>query len=134
MLVAGALALVGVVATTSSPAAAASTDSVYVFDYPTNVSEPLPVGTPDVVTPLMTGIVTACVTAEAVPTYEVETLTRGNVVICSGGFPKSVGLIVAGAGPVGVIMPNGFGSSPGCGIGVYEPTGLVGVAPPGASC
>jgi hypothetical protein len=128
----------------SSPAsasAAPSTDSVYVFDYPTSLDEPLPSGTPDVVTSLTTALTEVCDSVDqAVPTYEVALLSDGQVVLCTEESPQPVSFIVVGVGPVGVVMPNGAFGEPGCGVAFYEfpaadgSTILIGVAPPGATC
>ncbi|HZU80790.1 MAG TPA: hypothetical protein VE991_12810, partial [Acidimicrobiales bacterium] len=126
----------------AAPASAAtSSDSIYVFDDPTNISEPLPAGTPDVVIPLMTALSTGCAAIDqAVPTYEVLVLSGGEVNICNETFPRPTGFVVAGVSPVGLWMPAGGWGTPGCGVAVYEfpgPSGstiMAGIAPPGATC
>lgn len=120
--------------------AASSTDSVYVYDYPTNVQEPLPAGTPDVVTPLVSALVTACDSLGGTG-YQVAQSTQGLVLLCYVG-PRAVGLTVVGVGPAGpgVFLPYGAFGQPGCGVAVAFPggsngsTSLIGLAPPGATC
>jgi len=138
MLVAGTLAMTGgAVIVYSSPAAAATstTDSVYVADYPTNINEPLPTGTPDVVTPLTTAIQDVCNPVGGLlpppVTLNVQAGACFTVYPYPGGEPP---FIVANAGNAGVAL------FPGCGVAAFAypnaegSTAAVGLAPPGNDC
>lgn len=136
------LAGAGAVIFSSMPASAApSTDSVYVYVYPTNIVEPLPAGTPDVATTLASVLTQSCgIIGPAASTYELAVLTGGEVIVCQNEVPKPVVFIVTQVGPLGLALPHGFGSSPGCGVEVFEfpgadgSTTAIGLAPPGATC
>ena len=127
------LAVGGTILFSSAPASAASsTDSVYVNDYPTNLVEPLPTGTPDVVTPLTTALTDVC--QLPLPSYNLAQLSLGEVLVCFQPIQGNE-IIVAGTPNVGIVMPT-FGI--GCGVAIYDfpvkggDTADVGVAPPGA--
>jgi hypothetical protein len=115
--------------------AASSTDTVYINSGPTSTKLPLPAGTPDVATPLMTALTNVC--QLPLSGYNLAVLTSGQVLVC---FQPFVGneTIVAGTPNVGVVLPEG--SDPGCGVAVYTfstSTGastVVGIEPPGAPC
>ena len=132
------LATGGVLAFTSSPASAASSsDSVYVYDYPTVVNEPLPAGTPDVATPLTNALTEIC--QLPLPSSQLAQLSAGEVLVC---FSPQFGndLFVAGTGNVGVVMPAPYGTTGYCGVALYVfpvnggNTASVGIAPPGTPC
>lgn len=132
------LAIGGTLLFTSSPAsAAASTDSVYVYDYPTSLAEPLPAGTPDVATPLTSALTDVC--QVPLPSYQLAQLTSGEVLVCF--TPEVVGneIIVAGTPNVGIVMPDG-GTTLYCGVAVYVfpvaggNTATVGIDPPPGTC
>jgi hypothetical protein len=113
----------------SAASSTSSTDYIYVNDGTTNVLEPLPAGTPDVVTPLTNALTAAC---NLVPGYEVAQLTLGEVLVCVSPYVGDE-TIVAGTPNVGILMSY-FGT--GCGETLYvfpvdEGTVSVGVAPPG---
>lgn len=115
-----------------------STDSVYVFDYPsTGLQFSLPPGTPEVVTPLMTALLTACAPAQTVvasiPYPEQGYLHQTGLTICAPVY-RSAFFIAGVGGLVGVfIFPRAFGS-PGCGVAIVAYLAFAGVAPPGAIC
>jgi hypothetical protein len=129
MALVGVATAVGTLAVTAI-AASAQTDSVYVYDYPTNVNEPLPAGTPDVVTPLTTALLDVCAATG-------NGLAVSDIGLCFSEYPYPVGpppFIVAQAGNAGVVLP------PGCGVAIFAypdadgSTTLVGAGPPGNNC
>ena len=122
------LTLGGAIIYNSSPASAATsptTDTISVVESgTTTLSESLPPGTPDVVTPLATALYVACAP------FSGGTLILGAAQVCyTDGFGAAAGtvLVVAVQPSVGVLLPTGFtGSAPNCGIVALD--GSVGVA------
>lgn len=132
------LAASGAVVFCSLPAAAASsTDSIFVSDYPTSLVEPLPAGTPDVATPLTSALTEVC--QLPLPSYQFAQLSAGEVLAC---FTPQFGndLIVVGTGNVGILLGAPYGTSSYCGVALYVfpvsggNTATVGIAPPGTAC
>jgi hypothetical protein len=144
----------GAIVFNSSPASAATTtDSIYVYNYPTETVTPLPAGTPDLATELENALVAGCESVDqsllipvselvgglGVPYSVLQILQgQGAVLVCATPYPHPAGLFVVGTGSVGVLVPNGgpFNNSE-CGVAVYDfpgahgTTTFVGLAPPG---
>jgi hypothetical protein len=126
----------------SSPvSAASSTDTVFVFNYPTLSTAPLPAGTPDGATPLVSTLSSACqaVASTGLP-EEVVTLSDGEVLGCIEPFFKPTGLFVAGTPNVGIWLPYRNVGGPPCGVAVYVfpvsggNTDQAGISEPGMLC
>jgi hypothetical protein len=130
------LTLGGAIVFNAGPASAATaptTDTVYVAENGTTVQTlSLPAGTPDVVTPLATGIYTVCAP------FSSNILTVGSVGVCNTyEFGPAAGTVVlAGVQPsVGVLLPTGFTCfPPTSGIVVVAGSLSVYLAPPGTAC
>ena len=130
------LALGGVVVLNSAPASAATsptTDTLYVVVNGTTVlTQSLPAGTPDVVTPVANAIYVLCAP------FSGGTLALGAVEVCytyQFGPVAGTVLLVAVQPSIGVLLPEGFSCSPpDSGIDALVGNSAVYLAPPGGAC
>lgn len=130
------LTLGGAVIFNASPASAAtspSTDTIYVIENgTTTLSESLPAGTPEVVTPLATAMYAVCAP------FSGGTLTLGAVQVCytyQFGPPAGTVVVAAVQPSIGVLLPEGYTCTPPTsGIDVVDGNSGVYLAPPGTAC
>lgn len=129
------LPLGGAILFDAAPAAAApsATDTVYVANGPTTLSEPLPPGTPEVVTPLATAASDLCT-----PVSNAGGVVVGAVGVCDTYWfgPIAGTMVVAAVQPsTGVLLPEGYTCSPPTsGIDVVAGSAAVYLAPAGTGC
>lgn len=115
---------------TSTPASAAttSTDSIIIFNGSSQTVEPLPAGTPDVVTPLATTVSSIC-SGPGVGT--------GTIAACgTEQFGPAAGtVVIVAVGSVAVFEPTTFGGGvTNCIVVATSDSSAIGLAPPGPLC
>jgi hypothetical protein len=130
------LTLGGAAVFNASPASAATspgTDTIYVIENgKTTLTESLPAGTPEVVTPLATAIYVVCAP------FSGGTLAIGAVQVCytyQFGPPAGTVVVAAVQPSIGVLLPEGWTCTPPTsGIDVVDGSSGVYLAPPGTAC
>ena len=124
------LSLVATATFTSTPVSAAttSTDSIIIFNGSSQTVEPLPAGTPDIVTPVATTVSTLC---------SGPGIGTGTVAACgTSQFGPAAGtVIVVAVGSVAVFEPTSFGGgTTNCIVVATSNSTAIGLSPPGPTC
>lgn len=113
---------------TPASAATTSTDSIIIFNGSSQTIEPLPAGTPDVVTPVATTLSTLC----SGPGIGTGTIAACGTVQYG---PTVNTVVILAVGSVGVYEPTTFGGgATDCILVATSGSSAIGLAPPGPPC